>query len=161
MDCANLLFLCADSRFAKPRIFLLEKVLIVAMRSCHCGMLIRGLQNLEASFIKGFNCCGAKLRLRWAGSRFCKPRISAQKQQIRTIQLNPFLPCGGVPAGTAHSVCFFAALGGCFFPPCGGPMLLPQHFSPPCGGSFLAKKQRNDRRIVPLLLLYSPWRRYA
>ena len=45
MDCANLLFLCADSRFAKPRNSI-KKVLIVAVRSCGCGMLVRGLQNL-------------------------------------------------------------------------------------------------------------------
>ncbi len=38
---------CADSRFAEPRSFL-KKVLIVAVRNCGCGMLIRGLQNLEA-----------------------------------------------------------------------------------------------------------------
>ena len=46
LDCANLLFLCADSRFAKPRSSL-KKVLIVAVRSCHCGELLRGLQNLD------------------------------------------------------------------------------------------------------------------
>ena len=39
--------LYADSRFGEPRSFL-KKVLIVAVRSCGCGMLIRGLQNLEA-----------------------------------------------------------------------------------------------------------------
>ena len=46
MDCAKLLFWCADSRFAEPRSSL-KKVLIVAVRRCHCGVLIRGLQNLE------------------------------------------------------------------------------------------------------------------
>ena len=46
MDCAKLLFWCADSRFAEPRSSL-KKVLIVAVRKCHCGVLIRGLQNLE------------------------------------------------------------------------------------------------------------------
>ena len=45
--CANLLFMCADSRFAKPRISL-KKVLFVAVRSCSCGALIRGLRNLES-----------------------------------------------------------------------------------------------------------------
>ena len=45
---ANLLFWRADSRFAKPRCSL-KKVLIVAVRRCHCGVLIRGLQYLEAS----------------------------------------------------------------------------------------------------------------
>ena len=42
---AQLLFVCADSRFAEPRSFL-KKVLIVAVRSCGCGALIRGWQNL-------------------------------------------------------------------------------------------------------------------
>ena len=45
--CARLLFVCADSRFAKPRSFL-KKVLIVAVRSFGCGVLIRGLRNLDA-----------------------------------------------------------------------------------------------------------------
>ena len=36
--------------------------------------LFQGLQNLEASFIKGFNCCGVKLPLRCAVSRFAEPR---------------------------------------------------------------------------------------
>ena len=48
MDCAKWLFWCADSRLAEPRIFL-KKVLIVAVRSCGCGVLNRGLQNLGAS----------------------------------------------------------------------------------------------------------------
>ena len=48
LDCANLLFLCANSRFAQPRSSL-KKVLIVAVRSCSCGALIRGLQNLGVS----------------------------------------------------------------------------------------------------------------
>ena len=39
---------------------------------CLCA-LVRGLQNLEAS-LKGFNCCGAKLRLRRADLRFAEPR---------------------------------------------------------------------------------------
>ena len=38
----------AESRFAEPRSFL-KKVLIVAVRSCGCGGLIRGLKNLETS----------------------------------------------------------------------------------------------------------------
>ena len=45
---------------------------------CFCA-LIRGLQNLESSFIKGFNCCGAKLPLRYADSRFEKPRSSLRR----------------------------------------------------------------------------------
>ena len=42
------LLCAATSRFAKPRSFL-KKVLIVAVRSCGCGVLIRGLQNLGTS----------------------------------------------------------------------------------------------------------------
>ena len=45
---AKLRLRCADSRFTEPRSFL-EKVLIVAVRSCGCGVLNRGLQNLETS----------------------------------------------------------------------------------------------------------------
>ena len=44
---AKVYCLCAAPRFAKPRSFL-KKVLIVAVRSCGCGALIRGLQNLES-----------------------------------------------------------------------------------------------------------------
>ena len=40
---------------------------------CFCA-LIRGLRNLESSFIKGFNCCGAKLPLRCADLRFAESR---------------------------------------------------------------------------------------
>ena len=39
--------MCAASRFAKPRSSL-KKVLIVAVRSCGCGELIQGWQNLES-----------------------------------------------------------------------------------------------------------------
>ena len=46
-------------------------------------------------------------------SRFCKPRISAQNYKFALTKLKPFFPpFGGVPAGTAHSVCFCAACGG-------------------------------------------------
>ena len=48
MGCTKLLFGCAASRFAKPRSFL-KKVLIVAVRSCGCSALNRGLQNLGSS----------------------------------------------------------------------------------------------------------------
>ena len=50
-----------------------EKDLIGLERKCCLGGLIRGLQNLETS-LKGFNCCGAKLSLQCADSRFAKPR---------------------------------------------------------------------------------------
>ena len=41
-------FWFAESRFAEPRSFL-KKVLIVAVGSCGCDVLIRGFQNLGAS----------------------------------------------------------------------------------------------------------------
>ncbi len=72
--CAKLLFWCADSRFAEPRNSL-KKVLIVAVRSCGCGVLIRGLQNLGTPFGKSFNFVCAKPPLRCADSRFAEPRI--------------------------------------------------------------------------------------
>ena len=50
------------------------------VRKCIFGALLRGLQNLGASFIKGFNCCGAKLWLQCAASRFAKPRNSLQRR---------------------------------------------------------------------------------
>ena len=95
MDCTKLLSLCADSRFAKPRSFL-KKVLIVAVRSCGCGVLIRGLENLEAP-CKGdvftFFLHNAKrinpFPFREA-PRFFKPRNSAHKQQPRTNQIKSF-----------------------------------------------------------------------
>ena len=56
----------------------------------HCakfclGVLIRGLQNLESSFGKGFNFVGAKPPLRWAESRFGKPRCSLQRERFVTF----------------------------------------------------------------------------
>ena len=45
---AKVYCLCAALRFAEPRNSL-KKVLIVAVRSCHCGGLNRGLQNLGSS----------------------------------------------------------------------------------------------------------------
>jgi hypothetical protein len=81
-----------------------------------------------------------KTFLSQGASRFCKPQISPPQPQLRTAtiktflrklrgyanlesahqnskfaqtKLNPFFPpFGGVPAGTAHSVCFCAACGG-------------------------------------------------
>ena len=44
---AKLSSLWANSRFAEPRSSF-TKVLIVAVRRCHCGALIRGLRNLDA-----------------------------------------------------------------------------------------------------------------
>jgi hypothetical protein len=74
---------CADSRFAEPRSFL-TKVLIVAVQSCRCGALIQGLRNLEVS-LKGFNCCGAKLRQRCADSRFAEPRSFLQRGRFYVL----------------------------------------------------------------------------
>ena len=48
MVCTKFPAICADSRFGEPRIFL-KKVLIVAVRSGGCGVLVRGLLNLGAS----------------------------------------------------------------------------------------------------------------
>ena len=58
-----------------------RKDLIGFVRSCCLGALIRGLQNLEAP-LKGFNCCGAKLRLRCADARFAKPRSFLRKERF-------------------------------------------------------------------------------
>ena len=46
--------------------------------------LIRGLRNLEAP-LKGFNCCGAKLRLQYADSRFEKPRNFLRKGRFYVL----------------------------------------------------------------------------
>ena len=51
--------LFADARFDKPRNF--QKVLIGFVRRCWLGALIRGLQNLDSFFEKGFNFVSAKL----------------------------------------------------------------------------------------------------
>ena len=83
MICTNVLSLCADSRFAKPRSSL-KKVLILSVVSRHCDELIQGLQNLESP-CKGFNCCGAKLPLRCADSRFAKPRKFPERERVVTF----------------------------------------------------------------------------
>ena len=49
-------------------------------------MLIQGLQNLEAP-LKGFNCCGAKLRLWCAGSRFANLGASCERDVVRTFRV--------------------------------------------------------------------------
>ena len=48
--------------------------------------LVQGLQNLGAS-LKGFNCCGAKLRLRWADSRFAKPRSFPERERVYSFRV--------------------------------------------------------------------------
>ena len=62
----------------------LKKVLIVAARSCGCGVLIRGLRTSKVP-LKGFNCCGAKLRLRCAVSRLAEPRSFPERERIVTF----------------------------------------------------------------------------
>ena len=52
------------------------KDLIGLVRSCSFGALIRGLQNLESPFKKGFNFVCAKLLFGCAESRFVEPRSS-------------------------------------------------------------------------------------
>ena len=63
---------------------------------CYLCALIRGLQNLESSFIKGFNCCGAKLRLWCAASRFAEPRSFLKKVLIVAVRR---CHCGGLNRG--------------------------------------------------------------
>ena len=82
LDCMSLLSVCADSRFAKPRNSH-KKVLIVAVRKCHCGGLNRGLQNLEASrkgngFIL-FALC--KKNQKAHGAKPCDPRFKALSEE--------------------------------------------------------------------------------
>ena len=48
--------------------------------------LNRGLQNLGASQ-KGFNCCGAKLRLRCAVSRLAEPRSFLRRERFSCFSL--------------------------------------------------------------------------
>ena len=52
---------------------------------CLCA-LVRGLQNLEAS-LKGFNCCGAKLPLRCADSRFAEPRSFPERERVYSFRV--------------------------------------------------------------------------
>ena len=63
-----------------------QKDLIWFVRICCLCALIRGLENLETPFGKGFNCCGAKLRLRCADSRFAKPRSFLKKVLIVAVR---------------------------------------------------------------------------
>ena len=58
---------------------------LVCARLLFCA-LIRGLQYLGTP-LKGFNCCGAKLRLRCAKSRFAKPRCSLQRERFSCFSL--------------------------------------------------------------------------
>ena len=75
-------------------------------------------------------------------SRFCKPRISAQKNKSTQTNLNPFETFEVLQTSNQHTKLqlraiqlnplplrgFFRRPRRLFFPPCGGPLLLPQHF---------------------------------
>ncbi len=70
---AKFLSVCADSRFAKPRIFFWEGFNFVRAKP--------PLRRAESRFAeprfffgKGFNFVSAKLLFEWADSRFAKPR---------------------------------------------------------------------------------------
>ena len=58
-----------------------RKDLSLFVRSCCFCALVRGLEKLEVPR-KGFNCCGAKLRLRCVDSRFEKPRSSLRRETV-------------------------------------------------------------------------------
>ena len=47
-------------------------------------VLHRGSENLDVP-LKGFNCCGAKMSLRWADLRFAEPRYSLQRERVVTF----------------------------------------------------------------------------
>ena len=102
-------------------------------------------------------------------SRFCKPQISAPQWQLRAATIKTFLRKlrGSANLESAHQNSKFAQtklnpfpLRGCFFrfallsppaaavffPPYGGPMLLPQHFLPPA-----AAHKRTATRSVAVL----------
>ena len=92
----------------------------------------RGSANLESAH-RSRSFAPQQLKPFKEAPRFCKPRINAHKQQIRTIQLNPF-----------------AALGGNFRRRCRLFLLLLQ-LSPPAaalfkGGHFPSKREKEQRR---------------
>ena len=72
---------CAATRKVTPRAA--EGFNWIARGCCLC-VLHRGLQNLDAP-LKGFNCCGAKLWLRCADSRFAEPRCSLQRGRFYVL----------------------------------------------------------------------------
>ena len=61
--------------------------------------------------------------------RFCKPRISTNKKQICTIQLNPFFALRRCPCRDGTLRVLFRRRFAAFLSACGGPMLLPQQTS--------------------------------
>ena len=88
----------------------------------------RGSANLDSARRNGGFALTKLKPFSKKASRFCKPRISAPKPKLRTNPIKSFAaprllpaaspllfpPYGGVPAGTARSVCFFATCGGFF-----------------------------------------------
>ena len=85
LDCMSLLFVCAVSRFGKPRSFL-TKVLIVAVRSCGCGGLIRSLRNLGASQKgNGFILFACTKRTK-STPEVCEPLDSGDDSNRRSIR---------------------------------------------------------------------------
>ena len=66
----------AAARFAYRQTVRFQRDFIWVVGVCYLCVLVRGLQNLEAPFGKGFNFVSAKLPLRRAESRFAEPRTS-------------------------------------------------------------------------------------
>ena len=83
--CTNVLSLCAESRFAEPRSFL-KKVLIVAVRSCHCGALIRGLENLESPERETFLFFSLVRKEPKSTPEVCEPLDSGDDSNRRSIR---------------------------------------------------------------------------
>ena len=72
-----------------------------------CGELIRGLQNLEAFFEKGFNFVSGKLLFGWADSRFGKPRNFPVRERFYSFRLyekNQKYPKGLRPSGLPGTI---------------------------------------------------------
>ena len=63
-----------------------ERILIGLCEVACYVPLLRGLQNLEAP-LKGFNCCGAKLPLRCADSRFAEPRSFPERERVYSFRV--------------------------------------------------------------------------
>ncbi|MGI6195877.1 MAG: hypothetical protein ACOYIO_02155 [Eubacteriales bacterium] len=94
-----------DSRFCKPRISAPQPQLRTATIKNFLRK-IRGSANLKTAHrSRSFAPQQLKPFIK-EDSRFRKPRISAQKQQIRTIQLNPFAASRLLPAASRLGVPF-------------------------------------------------------
>ena len=99
---ADLSFMCADSRFVKPRSFPVRETDWYFLRRAKSnqkahGVCRPGRDKLSAKrkVSKGFNFVRGKPPLRRAESRFCKPRFSPQNDNIAQTNLNP-LPLRGL-----------------------------------------------------------------